>query len=127
MCTVQMTCGTVYGVVPFVSRRSNGVVCGLVSAGGAIGGVLWQAIFFLMVNTTGNSEPARLHGLASLHLSMHCSWRSNLVWLALQPGLSALMCKCAHLNEVPQWLSFCHWLEYVRHSQSSPCLQPTIP
>ena len=55
----QMTCGTVYGVVPFVSRRSNGVVCGLVSAGGAIGGVLWQAIFFLMVNTTGNSAPPK--------------------------------------------------------------------
>ena len=55
-----MTCGTVYGVVPFVSRRSNGVVCGLVSAGGAIGGVLWQAIFFLMVRTTGNGEQASL-------------------------------------------------------------------
>ena len=58
VCMVQMTCGTVYGVVPFVSRRSNGVVCGLVSAGGAIGGVLWQAIFFLMVRTTGNGEQA---------------------------------------------------------------------
>ena len=36
-----------YGVVPFVSRRSTGIVCGLVSAGGAVGGVINQAIFFL--------------------------------------------------------------------------------
>ncbi|KAK9809615.1 hypothetical protein WJX73_007601 [Symbiochloris irregularis] len=44
---LEMTCGTTYAVVPFVSRRNLGVVCGLVSAGGAIGGVINQAIFFL--------------------------------------------------------------------------------
>ncbi|KAK9842928.1 hypothetical protein WJX74_004522 [Apatococcus lobatus] len=44
---LEATCGAVYGVVPFVSRRSLGMVCGLVSAGGAIGGVMNQAIFFL--------------------------------------------------------------------------------
>ncbi|KAK9839619.1 hypothetical protein WJX81_001376 [Elliptochloris bilobata] len=44
---LEGTCGSVYGVVPFVSRRSTGIVCGLVSAGGAIGGVMNQAIFFL--------------------------------------------------------------------------------
>ena len=75
---LQMTCGTVYGVVPFVSRRSNGVVCGLVSAGGAIGGVLWQAIFFLMVNTTGNSE---LPGCMVWHLcTPHCNAHGAITW-----------------------------------------------
>ena len=34
-------------MVPFVSRRSTGIVCGLVSAGGASGGVINQALFFL--------------------------------------------------------------------------------
>ncbi len=42
-----------YGVVPFVSRRSTGIVCGLVSAGGAVGGVINQAIFFLNTPTHG--------------------------------------------------------------------------
>jgi len=50
---VQGTCGSVYGVVPFVSRRSTGIVCGLVSAGGAVGGVINQAIFFLNTPTKG--------------------------------------------------------------------------
>lgn len=44
---VQATCGTCYAVVPFVSRRNVGIVSGVVSAGGAIGGVINQAIFFL--------------------------------------------------------------------------------
>ncbi|CAL8471937.1 g11479 [Coccomyxa elongata] len=46
-------CGATYGVVPFVSRRSTGIVCGLVSAGGAIGGVINQAIFFLNTPVKG--------------------------------------------------------------------------
>lgn len=50
---MQGTCGSVYGVVPFVSRRSTGIVCGLVSAGGAVGGVINQAIFFLNTPTKG--------------------------------------------------------------------------
>lgn len=50
---VQGTCGAIYGVVPFVSRRSCGLCCGLVSAGGAIGGVMNQGIFFLNTAATG--------------------------------------------------------------------------
>ncbi len=50
---VQGTCGAIYGVVPFVSRRSCGLCCGLVSAGGAIGGVMNQGIFFLNTAAAG--------------------------------------------------------------------------
>ena len=50
---VQAGCGATYGVVPFVSRRSTGIVCGLVSAGGAVGGVINQAIFFLNTPAKG--------------------------------------------------------------------------
>lgn len=49
----QAGCGATYGVVPFVSRRSTGIVCGLVSAGGAVGGVINQAIFFLNTPAKG--------------------------------------------------------------------------
>eukprot|EP00983_Pelagomonas_calceolata_P053811 1143440-Pelagomonas_calceolata.AAC.1 len=38
--------GACYGVVPFVSRRSYGVVAGLVGAGGNTGSAVTQALFF---------------------------------------------------------------------------------
>ncbi|KAL3158244.1 hypothetical protein ABBQ38_010496 [Trebouxia sp. C0009 RCD-2024] len=50
---IEGTCGAIYGVVPFTSRRSCGLACGLVSAGGAIGGVMNQGIFFLNTPTVG--------------------------------------------------------------------------
>ena len=50
---MQAGCGATYGVVPFVSRRSTGIVCGLVSAGGASGGVINQALFFLNTPAKG--------------------------------------------------------------------------
>ena len=51
-------------MVPFVSRRSTGIVCGLVSAGGASGGVINQALFFLNTPAKGaygarTPEPSR--------------------------------------------------------------------
>lgn len=35
-----------FGVVPFVSRRSYGVVSGVVGAGGNVGAIVTQVIFF---------------------------------------------------------------------------------
>jgi NNP family nitrate/nitrite transporter-like MFS transporter len=43
---IQGTCGAVYGIVPFVSRRSLGLICGCVGAGGSLGGAVTQAAFF---------------------------------------------------------------------------------
>lgn len=43
---VQASCGLTYGVVPFVSRRSLGVISGLIGGGGSAGAVVTQVIFF---------------------------------------------------------------------------------
>jgi MFS transporter, NNP family, nitrate/nitrite transporter len=45
----QASCGLSFGVVPFVSKRSTGLVSGFVGSGGNIGAAVTQAIFFTYI------------------------------------------------------------------------------
>ena len=73
----QAACGGCYAIVPFVSRRHVGIVSGVVSAGGAVGGVINQAIFFLN-GSRAHSFPCQLwvhaEQAASHHILMPRWW-----------------------------------------------------
>ena len=63
----QMSCGATYGIVPFISRRSLGVISGMVGAGGnGVSGLLQQVFF------TGRPADQPYTGLQHLGISIMC-------------------------------------------------------
>lgn len=48
----QMACGAAFGIVPFLSHRRSGLTVGVVAAGGNVGSVVTQALFFGFIGLT---------------------------------------------------------------------------
>lgn len=62
---VQAAAGLTFGIVPFVSKRSLGVVSGMTASGGAVGAIVSNRLFFSGSRYT-IEEAISLTGAASL-------------------------------------------------------------
>ena len=65
--TGQMAMGTLFGLVPYLDRRSTGTIAGIVGAGGNVGGVALAHVFSQVASeTTGFAVMASYCGISSL-------------------------------------------------------------
>ncbi|KAL9248017.1 hypothetical protein vseg_021383 [Gypsophila vaccaria] len=83
---VQASSGMVFGVVPFMSTRSLGVISGMTGSGGTVGGVVTQLVFFS--HTTKMSTHTGLFAMGIAMLLCTCS-----VTLIYSPQWGGVFCR----------------------------------
>lgn len=80
----QQSCGLSFGVVPFVSKRSTGLVSGFVGSGGNVGGAVTQVIrHTCRTHDTAAGQRDMCSGAAAV-ASTHCGHATSLS-LSLSP------------------------------------------
>lgn len=79
---IEAACGAAYGVVPFISHRALGIVCGMVGAGGNAGSAIAQAIFFTPA-TLSVPDAFKWMGIMAIGIALF----QLLLWFPMWGGL----------------------------------------
>lgn len=86
---VQAACGATFGIVPFISRRSLGVVSGFVGAGGSVG-----AVFSQLIISMGDSTNASF-----VHIGITTLCCTLPLWLVYFPQWGGMVMPAARVSE----------------------------
>jgi MFS family permease len=104
----QQSCGLSFGIVPFVSKRSTGLVSGFVGAGGNAGGAVTQAIFFTYLSMPTDKAFVWMGVMSLVRLvgssTGPCSSPPGLCMPPRHPGIRALLAAAGAIPGLPALL-----------------------